>query len=132
MLLIGLFAGITVRKHLNPVAHSLPFDLLTIVCGLAVLITALISSQSDMAAAGVIIIGVGIGAAVVKKTDSAVGKMLLMNSHLHDLAGMLLVFVTVGYIVMQVPEWSFIIVIGTLVGYYSVLNLYRGSKLNAG
>jgi hypothetical protein len=96
-----------------------------------VLITGLISSLSEMAAAGIIITGVGTCAAAAKRTDSALGKLLLMSSHLHDLAGMLAVFVTVGYIVMQVPEWSIMVIVGTLVGYYAVLNLYRGSALSA-
>ena len=88
--------------------------------------SALIRSQSDMATAGIVLAGTGIGAAVVRRSDSAVGKMLLMDSHLHDFVGMLVVFVTAGYIVMQVPEWSFMVVVGTLVGYYTALNLCKG------
>jgi hypothetical protein len=75
----------------------------------------------------IVLAGIGICAAVVKRSDSAVGKVLLMDSHLHDFTGMLLVFVSAGYIVMHVPEWSFMVVVGTLVGYYTVLNLYRGT-----
>ncbi len=94
------------------------------------LIIGLIRSQSEIAAAGRIIIGLDACATAARRTDSPVGKVLLMSSHLHDFAGMLLMFVIVGYIVMQVPEWSVIVVVGTLVGYYAVLNLYRGSALS--
>jgi hypothetical protein len=71
--------------------------------------------------------GIGVGAAVIKRSDSPVGAMLQKDSHLHDYAGMLLVFLSAGYIVMLVPQWSFMVIIGTLIGYYTALNLYRGS-----
>ncbi|MBI9073654.1 MAG: hypothetical protein JEY94_18800 [Melioribacteraceae bacterium] len=126
MLLIGMFAAVSVRNHMQRMTRSLPLDVLTVICGLAVLVAAFIRGESDMAVAGIVLTGAGIGAAVVRKSDSAVSKVLMMDSHLHDFAGMLLVFLSAGYIVMQVPEWSFFIVVGTLVGYYSALNLYRG------
>jgi len=78
-----------------------------------------------MAAAGVIIMGIGIGAAVVKKSNSAVSAVLLKDTYLHDIAGMLLVFLSAGFIIIYIPEWSFIVVIGTLIVYYITLNLYR-------
>jgi len=126
MLLIGMFAAVSVRNHMQKMTRSLPLDILAVTCGLAVLAAAFIRGESDMAAAGIVLTGAGIGVAVVKRSDSAVGKVLMMDSHLHDFAGMLLVFLSAGYIVMQVPEWSFYIVVGTLVGYYSALNMYRG------
>ncbi|WP_198003750.1 hypothetical protein [Methanococcoides burtonii] len=125
MLLIGMFAAVSVRNHMQRMTRSLPLDILAIACGLAVLAAAFIRGESDMAAAGIVLTGTGIGMAVVRRSDSAVGKVFMMDSHLHDFAGMLLVFLSAGYIVMQVPEWSFYIVVGTLVGYYSALNLYR-------
>ena len=127
MLLIGMFAAVSVRNHLHTAARSLPLDLLVVACGTAVLAAAFVRGESGMAAAGIVLTGAGIGAAVVKRSDSAVGKVLMMDSHLHDFAGMLLVFVSAGYIVMHVPEWSLMVVVGTLVVYYTALNLYRGT-----
>ncbi|MCG7850322.1 MAG: hypothetical protein MIO93_14275 [ANME-2 cluster archaeon] len=127
MLLIGMFAAVSVRNHMHKITRSLPLDILAVACGIGVLATAFVRVESDMAGAGIVLAGTGIGAAVVKRSDSAVGKVLLMDSHLHDFVGMLVVFVSAGYIVMHVPEWSFMVVVGTLVGYYTALNLYRGS-----
>lgn len=126
MLLIGMFAAVSVRNHMQKMTRSLPLDILAVTCGLAVLAAAFIRGESDMAAAGIVLTGAGIGVAVVRRSDSTVSKVLIMDSHLHDFAGMLLVFLSAGYIVMHVPEWSFYIVVGTLVGYYSALNMYRG------
>ena len=50
-----------------------------------------------MATAGIVLTGIGV----------AVVKMLLIDSHLHDFMGMLVVFATAGYIVMQVPGVEF-------------------------
>ena len=127
MLLLGMFAALSVRNHMHPASRSLPLDLVLIVCGSAVLAVALVGAQSDMAAVGIVLMGIGVGAAVIKKSDSPIGAMLQKDSHLHDYAGMLLVFLSAGYIVMLVPQWSFMVIIGTLIGYYTALNLYRGS-----
>ncbi len=69
--------------------------------------------------------GIGIGAAAVKRSNSAVSAMLLKDTYLHDFAGMLLVFLSAGFIIIYIPEWSFIVVVGTLIVYYIALNLYR-------
>lgn len=130
LLLIGLIAAISVRNYMHRATRSLPLDLVMIGCGVAVLAAALLAAvfirvQSDMAVAGVIIMGIGIGAAIIKRSDSSTGALLLKNSLLHDLVGMLLVFVSAGFILIFIPEWSLMVVIGTLVGYYVALNLYR-------
>jgi len=127
MLLIGMFAAVSVRNHMHKATRSLPLDILAVVCGIGVLMAGFVRGESDIVTTGIVLTGTGIGAAVVKRSDSAVGKMLLMDSHLHDFVGMLVVFASAGYIVMQVPEWSFMMVVGTLVGYYTALNLYRGT-----
>ncbi len=126
MLLIGMVAAVSVRNHMQKVTRSLPLDIIAFICGIGVLVAAFTRGGSDMAAAGIILTGAGIGANVASRSDSTIGKMLMMDSHLHDFAGMLIVFASAAYIVLQVPEWSFFVVVGTLVGYYSALNLYRG------
>jgi hypothetical protein len=130
MLLIGLIAAISIRNYMHRATRSLPLDLIVIGCGVAVLAAALLAAvlirvQSDMAVAGVIIMGIGIGAAAIKRSNSAVSAMLLKDTYLHDFAGMLLVFLSAGFIIIYIPEWSFIVVIGTLIVYYIALNLYR-------
>jgi hypothetical protein len=130
LLLIGLIAAISIRNYMHRATRSLPLDLIMIGCGVAVLATALLAAvlirvQSDMAAAGIIIMGIGIGAALIKRSNSAVSAILLKDTYLHDLAGMLLVFLSAGFIIIYIPEWSFMVVIGTLIVYYIALNLYR-------
>ena len=127
MLLLGMFAALSVRNHMQPASRSLPLDLVLVVSGAAVLAAALVKVQSGMAAVGVVMLGIGAGAVMAKKGDSAIGAMLRKDSHLHDFAGMLLVFLSAGYIVMQIPQWSFMVIIGTLIGYYTSLNLYKGN-----
>ena len=126
LLLLGMSAAVSVRNHLHGASRSLPLDLVLISSGIAVLAAALIRAQSDMAAAGIIIMGTGIGAAVVKRSDSSVGAVLSKDSHIHDFAGMLVVFFSAGILLTNVPEWSFMVVVGTLVGYYAALNLCKG------
>ncbi|WP_445475517.1 hypothetical protein ACT9XH_01870 [Methanococcoides methylutens] len=126
MLLIGMVAAVSVRNHMQKMTRSLPLDVLALACGVGVLVAAFIRGGSDMVTTGIVLTGAGIGAAVVRRSDSSAGKMLMMDSHLHDFAGTLIVFASAAYIVLQVPEWSFFVVVGTLVGYYSALNMYRG------
>jgi hypothetical protein len=128
MLLLGMFAALSVRNHMQPASRSLPLDLVLVVCGGVVLAAALVRVQSDMAAVGIVMLGIGAGAVMAKKGDSAVGTMLRKDSHLHDFTGMMLVFLSAGYIVTHIPQWSFMVIIVTLVGYYTALNLYRGSS----
>jgi len=130
MLLIGLIAAISIRNYMHWATRSLPLDLVMIGCGVAVLAAALLAAvlirvQSDMAVAGVIIMGIGIGAAAVKRSNSTGSAMLSKDTYLHDFAGMLLVFLSAGFIIIYIPEWSFIVVVGTLIVYYIALNLYR-------
>lgn len=94
--------------------QSLPLDLLAVACRIAILAVSLVRGESDMAAAGIVLLGAGTGAAVVKRNGSSAGAVLSKDSHLHDFAGMLLVFASAGYIVMQAPEWSFMVVVGAL------------------
>ena len=67
MLLIGMFAAVSVRNHMHTAARSLPFDLLAVACGIAMLAVAFIRGESGMAAAGIVLTGAGIGASVVKR-----------------------------------------------------------------
>jgi len=127
MLLLGMFAAVSVRNHMQQASRSLPLDLVLVVCGGAVLVAALVRVRSDMAAVGIVMLGIGAGAVMAKKGDFAIGAILRKDSHLHDFAGMLLVFLSASYIVMQIPQWSFMVIIGTLIVYYTALNLCRGT-----
>lgn len=73
LLLLGMFAAVSVRNHLHKASRSLPLDLLAVACGIAVLAVSLVGMQSNMAAAGVVLLGAGIGAAVVKRNGSPAG-----------------------------------------------------------
>ena len=95
MLLIGMFAAVSVR-NLHTEARSLPLDLL-VACGIAVLTAAFIRGESGMAAVGIVLTGAGIGVALVKRGESAMSKVLLIDSHLHDFAEMLLVCFSVRF-----------------------------------
>ncbi len=96
MLLIGMFAAVSVR-NLHTEARSLPLDLLAVACGIAVLTAAFIRGESGMAAVGIVLTGAGIGVALVKRGESAMSKVLLIDSHLHDFAEMLLVCFSVRF-----------------------------------
>ena len=127
LLLIGMFAAVSVRNHMHPESRSLPLDLVLLACGGAVLLAAIVSMQTDMAVVGIVFFGIGAAAVIARRSDSPIKAFLIKDSHLHDLAGMLLVFLCAAYIVTQIQQWSFIVVIGTLIVYYTALNLYRGT-----
>lgn len=96
MLLIGMFAAVSVR-NLHTEARSLLLDLLAVACGIAVLTATFIRGESGMVAVGIVLTGAGIGAALVKRGESAMSKVLLIDSHLHDFAEMLLVCFSVRF-----------------------------------
>jgi hypothetical protein len=124
VLLIGSFGALTVRNHLHPGRPSIPLNILAIVCGIAVLATAVLIANPGMVVVGVIILGLGVGISVVDKSDP-LGAMFIESSHLHDFVGIILVFLSVAYIAIHVPQWSFGIIIGTLIAYYVGLNFHR-------
>lgn len=122
VLLIGMFAVVSVRNHVHQSHSSIPVNLLLVGCGIAVLVSSFISMNSGMVVIGAILLGMGLLFTFNK--GNSFSSLLMRDSHLHDFAGMVTLFLSAAYIALNVPQWSFWIIVSTLVVYSVVLNLY--------
>jgi hypothetical protein len=128
VLLIGMFAVVSVRNHVHQKHNSIPLNLLSAGCGLAVLVSSFISMNSGMVVIGAILLGIGLLFTFNK--GNPLSSLLTRDSHLHDFAGMIILFLSAVYIAFNVPQWSFWVIVGTLIVYSVGLNLY--SKVGDG
>jgi len=124
LLLIGLFATLSMRNYRDQKTHSLPLNTLAFGCGVLALFIAGVSREVNIVVASIILIGIGITLTEIKQRNSDAAVLLSKESSMHDLAGILLVFTTAGLIVANLPKWSFVVVVGVLVMYAAVLSWY--------
>lgn len=128
VLLIGMFAVVSVRNHVHQKHNSIPLNLLSVGCGIVVLVSSFISMNSGMVVIGAILLGIGLLFTFNK--GNSLSSLLTKDSHLHDFAGMIILFLSAVYIALNVPQWSFWVIVGTLIVYSVGLNLY--SKVGDG
>jgi hypothetical protein len=132
VLLIGMFAVVSVRNHVHQSHSSIPVNLLLVSCGMAVLVSSFITMNSGMVVIGAILLGLGLLFTFNK--GNSFSSLLMRDSHLHDFAGMVTLFFSAAYIALNIPQWSFWIIVSTLIVYSVVLNLYSrvdGSRRKA-
>jgi hypothetical protein len=122
VLLIGMFAVVSVRNHVHQKHNSIPLNLLSVGCGIVVLVSSFISMNSGMVVIGAILMGTGLLFTFNK--GNSLSSLLMRDSHLHDFAGMIILFLSAVYIALNVPQWSFWVIVGTLIVYSVGLNLY--------
>jgi hypothetical protein len=81
LLLIGMFAAVSVRNHMHPESRSLPLDLVFLACGGVVLLAAIVSMRTDMAVVGIVFTGMGAAAVMAKPSDLPIKAMIIKDSH---------------------------------------------------
>ncbi|MDW7731691.1 MAG: hypothetical protein SCH66_04585 [Methanolobus sp.] len=128
VLLIGMFAVVSVRNHVHQKHNSIPLNLLSAGCGIVVLVSSFISMNSGMVVIGAMLLGIGL--LFTFNRGNPLCSLLTRDSHLHDFAGMIILFLSAVYIALNVPQWSFWVIVGTLIVYSVGLNLY--SKVGDG
>lgn len=65
LLLIGMFAAMSVRNHMHPQSRFLQPDLVLLACRGAVLVAAILITQTDMAVVGIVFTGIGAAAVLM-------------------------------------------------------------------
>ena len=124
MLLIGMVAALSVRNHMHPRSWSLSLDYVIVVCGAVLFGTGLWQGNTDITTKGMLTAGVGIMLVYAREHDERIDKLLLQGTPIHDFAGLIIIFLTASYLVLLIPGWNTIVIAGTLIVYYTVINLH--------
>lgn len=64
----------------------------------------------------------------VPSEDSRINALPMRVSPIHDFIGFVLMFLSASYLVLLFPEWNIMFITGTLVVYYTVINLHGDRK----
>ena len=124
MLLIGMIAALSVRNYMHPRKWSLPLDYVVVSCGVFVFAAGMSQGKTEIIIRGMIIAGVGFMILMAREHNPKVDSLFLRGSPIHDFIGLVLIFFSASYIMMLIPEWDLILIVGTLIVYYSVINLH--------
>ena len=128
LLLIGMVAALSVRNHMRPRNWSLPIDLVAVGCGAALFASGMWQKDTEITSKGMIMAGVGFGLLLAREHDSRIESLLMRGSPIHDFTGLVLIFLSAFYLVLLVPQWSGILIMGTLIVYYTLINLHGERK----
>lgn len=128
LLLIGMVAALTVRNHMFPRNRSLPLDLIAVGCGAILFIAGILQNMTEIITKGMMLAGIGFVLLIGREHDKRIDGLLLRGSHIHDFIGLMLMFFSVSYIVMLIPDWNTIMIAGTLIVYYTLINLHGERK----
>ena len=128
LLLIGMVAALTVRNHMFPRNWSLPLDLIAVGCGVVLFIAGVLQNMTEIITKGMMLAGIGFVLLIAREHDPRIDGLLLRGSHIHDFIGLILMFFSVSYIVLLKPEWNTIMIAGTLIVYYTLINLHGERK----
>lgn len=128
LLLIGMVAALTVRNHMFPRNWSLPLDLVAVGCGAVLFIAGMLQNMTELITKGMLLAGIGFVLLLAREHDPRINALLMRGSHIHDFIGLMLMFFSVSYIVLLKPEWNTIMIAGTLIVYYTLINLHGERK----
>ncbi|MFZ3169541.1 MAG: hypothetical protein WA130_18160 [Candidatus Methanoperedens sp.] len=124
LLLIGMVAALTVRNHMFPRNWSLPLDLILVGCGAILFIAGVLQYMTEIITKGMMLAGIGFVLLIGREHNKRIDGLLMRGSHIHDFIGLMLMFFSVSYIVLLKPEWNTIMIAGTLIIYYTLINLH--------
>jgi hypothetical protein len=60
---------------------------------------------------------------ISRKNDARVNKLISLTPLIHDIAILTIIFLTMAYLILQIPEWNPVLTLGTLTVYYIILNM---------
>lgn len=124
LLLIGMVAALSVRNYMHPRNWSLPLDIVVAGCGVFVFAAGMIQGRTEIIIKGMIIAGVGFMLLIAREHDTRVDSLFMRGSPIHDFIGLVLIFFSTSYVMLLIPEWNLILIVGTLIVYYTVINLH--------
>jgi len=61
---------------------------------------------------------------LAREHDERLDALLMRGSPIHDFTGLILIFFSASYLVFLIPEWNTMVIVGTLIVYYTVINLH--------
>jgi len=128
LLLIGMVAALSVRNHMRPGNRSLPLDYVVAGCGAALFAAGMLQNMTEIITKGMLLAGIGFVLLLAREHDSRIGALLMRGSHIHDFIGLVLIFMSASYLVFLIPEWNAMLTIGTLIVYYTLINLHGERK----
>lgn len=127
LLLIGMVAALSMRNHMHP-RRSLPLDYVAVGCGAALFAAGMLQGRNEIISKGMILTGIGFVLLLAREHDSRIEALLLRGSPIHNFIGLISIFMSASYLVFLIPEWNVVLTIGTLIVYYTLINLHGERK----
>ncbi len=128
LLLIGMVAALSVRNHMHPRNWSLPLDYVALGCGASLFAAGMLQSRTEIRTTGMILAGIGFVLLLARENDSRINALFMRGSPIHDFIGLILIFMSASNLILFIPEWSVMLTIGTLIVYYTAINLHGERK----
>jgi len=124
LLLIGMVAALSVRNHIRPGSWSLPIDYVAIGCGVAIFSVGMLQHQAEIITKGMLLAGIGFMLIMARDHDKRINALIMKASPIHDFIGLIIIFLSASYLVFLIPEWNLMLITGTLIVYYTLINLH--------
>lgn len=126
LLLIGMIAALSIRNYKNQ-KSNVTIDTVITICGFIVFIAGIFHGWINMTVYGIFMTGLGLMLYFSRNNGARMEKLILLNTSLHDLAILIIVYLSMAYLILLIPEWNPILILGTLIGYYIIINITNES-----
>lgn len=124
LLLIGMVAALSIRNYKNQ-KSDITLDSVITGCGSIILIAGIYHGWISVTVYGIFMTGIGLMLFFSRKNDIRVNKLILLNTPIHDFVVLTIIFLSMAYLILLIPEWNTVLTMGTLVIYYIVINIHR-------
>ncbi len=126
LLLIGMVAAFSIRNHKKE-KSNITIDTVIAGCGSIIFIAGIWHGWINVTVTGIFMAGLGLMLYSSQKNDIRVQKLILLKTPLYDYAILAIIFLSMSYLILLIPEWNAILTMGTLIGYFIILNIKNRS-----
>ena len=122
LLLIGMVAAFSIRNYKKQ-KSNITIDIVIAGCGSIIFIAGIFHGWIYLTVYGIFMSGIGLMLKISRKNDARVNKLISLTPLIHDIAILTIIFLTMAYLILQIPEWNPVLTLGTLTVYYIILNM---------
>lgn len=122
LLLIGMIAAFSIRNYKNQKSNIM-LDIVIAGCGSIVFIAGIFHGWINVTVYGIFMTGIGLMLNLSRKNDARVNKLVSLTPPVHDIAILSIIFLSMAYLILLIPDWNPILTIGTLTVYYIIINM---------
>lgn len=122
LLLIGMVAAFSIRNYQNQ-KSNIAIDTVIAGCGLIIFIAGIFHGWINVTLYGILMSGIGLMVNLSRKNDARVNKLFSLTPLVNSIAILTIIFLSMAYLILLIPEWNPILTLGTLTVYYIIINI---------